>query len=41
MEKDGRESRELLKIEGFAEKCRKDLEEIRKGGGVSLNDLEE
>ncbi len=41
MEKDDRESRELLKIDGFAEECRKGLEEIRNGGSVSLDDLEE
>ncbi len=41
MQKDGRESLELLKIDGFAEECGRILEKIRQVGGVSLDDLEE
>lgn len=34
-----RETLELLAIPGFAEECKKGLEEIRQGGGKHLDEL--
>jgi hypothetical protein len=36
-----RETLELLSIPGFAEECEEGLREIRRGGGVSLNALDD
>ncbi len=36
-----RETLELIGIPGFVEECKEGLEEVKKGGGKLINDLED